>query len=61
MVIPGLKDSHSSLEVTGEMANRIARAVNLLEADRDFLNSGVDVLIDIIEDHFGDDGAGNDS
>ena len=39
-------------------ANKIARALNLLGADKDLLNSDADTLI---EDYFGDDGAGNDS
>ena len=61
MVIPGLQDAFSSSEITSEMANKIARALNLLGADRDLLNSDADTLIDVIEDYFGDDGAGNDS
>ena len=43
------------------MANKIARALNLLGADGDLLNSDADSLIDVIEDYFGDDGAGNDN
>ena len=61
MVIPRLQDALSSSEITSEMANKIARALNLLGVDRDLLNSDADTLIDIIKDYFGDDGAGNDS
>ena len=61
MVIAGLQDVFSSSEITSEMANKIARALNLLGADRDLLNSDADTLVDVIEDYFGDDGAGNDS
>ena len=52
MVIPGLQDALSSAEITIEMANKIARALNLLGADRDLLNSDADTLIDVIEDYF---------
>ena len=40
------------------MDNKLARALNLLEADRDLLNSDVDALID---DYFGDDSTDNNS
>ena len=52
MVIPGLQDALSSAAITIEMANKIARALNLLGADRDLLNSDADTLIDVIEDYF---------
>ena len=38
------------------MDNKIARALNLLGADQDLLNSDVDALIDVIDDCFGDGG-----
>ena len=58
---PRHRDALSSSEITTEMANKIARALNLLGADGDLLNSDADSLIDVIEDYFGDDGAGNDN
>ena len=61
MVIPGLQDPLNSTERTSEMADKIARALNLLRADRDILNSDAGTLIDVIEDYSGDDSAGNDS
>ena len=61
MVIPGLQDALSYSEITSEMANKIARALNLLGADRDLLNYDADTLIDVIKHYFGDDSAGNDS
>ena len=61
IVIPGLQNASGYSEITSEMAHKIARALNLLGADRDLLNSDADILIDVIEDYFGNDGAGNDS
>ena len=52
---------HHSAEISSEMADKIARALNLLGADRDLLNSDADALIDVIDDYFGDDGTGNNS
>ena len=43
------------------MADNIARALNLLGADRDLLNSDADALVNIIDDYFSDDGTGNNS
>ena len=52
---------HHSAKITSEMDDKIARALNLLGADQDLLNSDVDSLIDIINNYFGDDGTGNNS
>ena len=61
MVISSPQDALSFSEITSEMANKIARALNLLGTDRDLLNSDADTLIDVIKDYFGDDGADDNS
>ena len=43
---------HHSAEISSEMADKIARALNLLGADRDLLNSDADALIDVIDDYY---------
>ena len=37
------------------MAKRIARALNLLGADRDLLNTDHDALLDLIDEYWADD------
>ena len=41
------------------MADKIARALNFLGADRDLLDADADALLDVIDDYFGEDGTGN--
>lgn len=38
------------------MADKIARALNFLGADRDLLDADADALLDVIDDYFGEDG-----
>ena len=52
---------HHSAEITSDMDDKIARALNLLGFDRDLLNSDVDAFIDVIDDYFGNDGTGSNS
>lgn len=49
LVIPWLQDALSSSEITSQMANKIAKALKLLRAYRDLLNSDADTLINVIK------------